>query len=289
VLRDVYNMKDWNIKNKNILVTGATNGIGMATALELAKKGANVNIVARSEQKCIITQKMIKEKTDNIINYYVADLSSQKEIRNFTNNFKINNDELHVLINNAGVFLKKREESVDGLEMMFAINHLGYFLLTNLLLDLIEKSAPSRIINVSSLAHKFAKINFNDLQTKQGYTSMKAYGQSKLANILFSNHLAEKLKTKEVIVNSLNPGIVNSGFGLEENKKRSGISLMSIIGISPDKGAKTSIYLATSPDVAGITGKYWSRKRQAKPSKKSTDLISQQRLWNISKELTGLK
>jgi len=282
-------MKDWNIKNKNILVTGGTNGIGMATALELAKQRANVNIVARNEQRCIMTQKMIKEKTNNLINYYVADLSSQKEIRNFTKIFKNNNDDLHVLINNAGVFLRKREESVDGLEMMFAINHLGYFLLTNLLLDLIEKSAPSRIINVSSLAHKFAKINFNDLQTKQDYTSMKAYGQSKLANILFSNHLAEKLKTKGVMVNSLNPGIVNSGFGLEENKKRSGISLMSIIGSSPDKGAKTSVYLATSPDVADITGKYWSRKRQAKPSKKATDLITRQRLWNISKELTGLK
>jgi len=282
-------MKDWNIKNKNILVTGGTNGIGMATALELAKQRANVNIVARNEQRCIMTQKMIKEKTNNLINYYVADLSSQKEIRNFTKIFKNNNDDLHVLINNAGVFLRKREESVDGLEMMFAINHLGYFLLTNLLLDLIEKSAPSRIINVSSLAHKFAKINFNDLQTKQDYTSMKAYGQSKLANILFSNHLAEKLKTKGVMVNSLNPGIVNSGFGLEENKKRSGISLMSIIGNSPEKGAKTSVYLATSPDVADITGKYWSRKRQAKPSKKATDLITRQRLWNISKELTGLK
>jgi NAD(P)-dependent dehydrogenase (short-subunit alcohol dehydrogenase family) len=279
--------KEWNIRNKNILITGATNGIGQATALELAKQGAKVNIVARNEHKCIITQKMIKEKTGRVINYYIADLSSQKEIRNFVQNFK--NKELHVLINNAGLFLRKREESVDGIEMMFAINHLSYFLITNLLLDLIEKSEPSRIINVSSIAHRFANINFDDLQTKHKYTSMKAYSQSKLANILFSNYLAEKLKKRDVLVNSLHPGIVKSGFGLEENKKRSGISLFSIIGINSKKGAKTVIYLATSPNVSGITGKYWFRQRQVKTSKKALNIITQKRLWDISKELTGLK
>ena len=277
-------MKEWNIKNKNILITGATNGIGQATALKLARLGANVNIVARNEDKCVNTQKMIKQKTDRIINYYVADLSSQDEIRNFAKNFKSKNKELHVLINNVGVFLKKREESVDGLEMTFAINHLSYFLLTNLLLDLIEKSSPSRIINVSSIAHRFANINFDDLQTKHKYTSMKAYSQSKLANILFSNHLSEKIKNKDVVVNSLHPGIVNTGFGLEEDNKRSGISLLSIIGIHSIKGANTVIYLAISPNVSSITGKYWYRKMQIKPSKKALDLFTQQRLWKISKQ-----
>ena len=281
-------MSDWKIHDKTVLVTGATNGIGQATALELAEMGANVHIVSRNERRCRNTQDLIKQKTGQTISYYVADLSSLSQIKNFSQEFLKQNKRLHVLINNVGVFLRHRKESADGYEMTFALNHLGVFYLTHLLLDLVKKSSPSRIINVSSIAHRFGSIHFDDLQSSKNYTSMKAYSQSKLANVLFTRELAQRFNGNGVTVNVLHPGIVKSGFGLEENQKRSGISLMSIIGISPERGARTSVYLASSPEVSGISGGYFRNMRRVRLSRKAKDESVQKRLWEVSEQLVGL-
>lgn len=282
-------MAEWDIKGKHVIVTGATNGIGRATALELARMGAAMSIVARNEQRCKDTRKWIHHETGMDIKYYVADLSSQSQIRDFAKVFLAENSRLDVLVNNAGAIFDSREETADGLEMTFALNHLGPFLLTHLLLELIRSSAPARIINVASAAHLFGKIDFDDLQGKRKWSSMKAYSQSKLANILFTNELAERLKGTGVTANSLHPGIVNSGFGMKKDQKRSGLSFFNAIGITPEKGAETSIYLAASPDVDEITGKYWAKKKQKRASRRARDAVTQKRLWEVSEELTGLK
>jgi len=281
-------MSDWNIHEKTVLVTGATNGIGQATALKLAEMGANVSIVSRNKTRCQNTQEFIKKQTGQTISYHIADLSSLSQIKSFAQDFLKQNKQLHVLINNVGVFLRHRKESVDGYEMMFALNHLGVFYLTHLLLDLLKKSSPSRIINLSSIAHRFGSIHFDDLQSTKNYTSMKAYSQSKLANVLFTRELSQRFNGNGVTVNVLHPGIVKSGFGLEENQKRSGISLMSIIGISPERGARTSVYLASSPEVSGISGGYFRNMHRVKLSRKAKDESVQKRLWEVSEKLVGL-
>ena len=282
-------MTGWEISGKHVLVTGATNGIGRVTALELAGKGAIVSIAARSEQRCRDTQKMILDKTGSEIKYYVADLSSQAQIREFAKSFLSQNSRLDVLVNNAGAIFAEREETVDGIEMTFGLNHLGPFLLTSLLLDLIRASAPARIINLSSAAHIFGKIDFDDLQGRRKYSSMKAYSQSKLANILFTRELVRRLGDGDVTVNALHPGIVKSGFGLQKDKSRSGFSLFNAIGISPEKGAETSVFLASSAEASGITGKYWAKTKQKRTAKRALDEDVQKRLWEISEEMTGLK
>lgn len=212
-------MVEWIIKGKHVLITGATNGIGQATAFELARVGAEICIVARNEQRCKYTQKWIHDETGMDIKYYVVDLSSQSQIRDFAKVFLAQNSRLDVLVNNAGAIFESREETTDGMEMTVALNHLSPFLLTNLLLELVRASAPARIINVSSAAYIFGKIDFDDLQGKRKWSSMKAYSQSKLANILFTNELAERLKGTGITVNALHPGIVNSGFGMKKDKK----------------------------------------------------------------------
>ena len=282
-------MSEWNIKGKNVLITGATNGIGQATALELARQGANVNIVSRNEEHCRATQKMIERQTGQTINYYVADLSSQKQIRKFAEQFLAEHERLDVLVNNAGVFIRDRQESIDGIEMTFALNHLGYFLLTNLLLERIRASTPARIISVSSAAHITGRMNFDDLEFKKKYHGFKAYSQSKLANILFTVELARKLKGTGLTANCLHPGIVNSGFGKQGGEKRAGISKFNALGISPENGAGTSIYLATSPEVSGITGKYFSKRKVKKPHRRAQDVEAQKRLWDLSLGMVGKK
>ena len=207
---------------------------------------------------------------------------------NFVNEFQQKYQNLHVLINNAGVMVSKRKECVDGFEMNFAVNHLGPFLLTNLLLDILKKSSPSRIVNVSSAAHRMAKIDFDDLQYEnKKYRLFKAYGVSKLAFMLFSYELSRKLDGTGVTVNTVHPGMANTNLGREMSRFNRGFG--KLVFKNPEKGAETSIYLATSPEVEGITGKYYIKKEQKESSEESYNEEDAKRLWEISAQLTKLQ
>jgi NAD(P)-dependent dehydrogenase (short-subunit alcohol dehydrogenase family) len=279
------------MNGKICLVTGATNGIGKATAQALAQMGATVVIVGRDAQKAAQVTEEVRAASDNQnVEWLLADLSSQQDIRRLATEFKSKYSQLHVLLNNAGGTFVKRQLSVDGIEMTFALNHLAYFLLTNLLLDTIKASAPARIINVSSGAHSGGKIEFDNLQGERSYSGMGPYGNSKLANILFTTELARRLEGTGVTVNALHPGLVSTGFG----KNNPGI-LMTIMGAvipliarSPEKGAATSIYLASSPEVQSITGKYFVDCKVTRPAPQATDSAVARKLWDISAETVHL-
>ena len=233
----------------------------------------------------------IRRQTGNRqVHFMPADLSSQAEIRRLADEFKEKFDRLDVLVNNAGLFIQERKTTVDGYELTFALNHLAYFLLTNLLLETLEKSAPARIVNVSSGAEAMGDIHFDDLMLRQNYSGWKAYGQSKLANLLFTFELAKRLANKGVTVNALHPGMVATGFGQDSSGVMSGVmSLIRPLIRSPEKGAETAIFLASSPEVAGVTGRYFKDEELMKASKTARDDVTQLRLWHVSEELTGLR
>jgi retinol dehydrogenase-12 len=279
-----------NMNGKICLVTGATNGIGKATAQALAQLGAMVVIVGRNPPRTARVVEEIRADSGNKnVDSLLADLSSQQEVRRLANEFKSKYSHLHVLINNAGGFFMRRQLSVDGIEMTFAFNHLAYFLLTNLLLDTIKASAPARIINVSSDAHTSGKIEFDNLQGERGY-GPGAYGNSKLANILFTNELARRLEGTGVTVNALHPGLVATGFA--KNNGRVIATLVSLfmplVARSPAKGAETSIYLASSSSVEGITGKYFYDSHVIPPAPQATDMVVARKLWDESAALVHL-
>ena len=278
------------------LVTGATQGIGLVTAQTLAQQGAAVIIVSRNPARCAATAGEIKRQAGNpAVDFIAADLSSQHDIRQAAEVVKSRYKELHVLVNNAGSTFGKRQESADGLEMNFALNHAAYFLLTNLLLDTLKASLPARILNVSSEVHGWCKgIDFNDLQSHQRYSEMQAYARSKLANVLFTYELARRLANdpaaQGLTVNALNPGVVKTNFQMQGGflgrlSKRMG---NLFVGVSPEKGAETSIYLATSPEVESVTGKYFEKMKAVPSSKASYDEDAARRLWQATAELTGL-
>ena len=275
---------------KVCLITGGNSGIGKATALGLAKLNASVVIVSRDKDKGEATLIEIRGKSDNRnVDAMTADLSSQDSVRELAHDFRGRYKKLHVLINNAGIFLPRRFPTVDGLETTFATNHLGHFLLTNLLLDVLKASAPSRVINITSSAHRGTTIDFDDLQAEKKYSGYHAYSQSKLANVLFTYQLGKLLKGTGVTVNCLHPGVVRTGFGKDVT------GLMSIlvrIGspfmMSPEKSARAAIYLATSPELEGVTGKHFSRGKEERSSTESYDAASAERLWNVSAKLTRL-
>lgn len=282
----------WTVERKKVLITGGTDGIGKVTALELAKLGAHVIIIGRNPQKTEQTAREIREQSNNErVDFLIADLSEQEQVRRVAAEYRHRYDQLHVLINNAGAFFAKRELTADGLEKTFALNHLAYFLLTHLLLDLLTKSAPARIINVSSAAHFGGKINFDDLNAEKSYSGWGAYSNSKLMNVLFTYELARRLQDSGVTVNCLHPGFVATQFGKNNGGLIGlGLSLVQRVGaISPEQGAETTLYLATSPEVEGITGKYFDQKKAVESSKISQDEETARRLWEISLELTGLK
>lgn len=274
---------------KVCLVTGANSGVGMATARELARLGATVVMVARSRERAEPVLAEIRRATGNQkVELMIADLSSQQSIHSLAAAFKQKYDQLHVLVNNAGAIFQKRAVTVDGLEATFALNHLGYFLLTNLLLDLIKASAPARIISVSSGAHAMGSIQFDDLQSERKYGAMRAYSQSKLANILFTVELARRLAGTGVTANCLHPGFVRSGFATETAGSRALLAVLRPFTISPEQAAETPVYLATSAEVAGVTGKYFIKKRVARSTAASTDMAAARRLWQVSAALTGV-
>jgi NAD(P)-dependent dehydrogenase (short-subunit alcohol dehydrogenase family) len=279
------------MQGKICLITGGTNGIGKSTAQGLARLGATVVIVGRDAQKTRQVVEEIRSATDNEnVDSLLADLSSQQEVRRLASEFKRKYSQLHVLLNNAGGTLTPRQLSVDGIEMTLALNHLAYFLLTNLLLDMLEVSAPARIINVSSDAHSRGTIDFDNLQGERSYSSFGPYGNSKLANILFTIELARRLEGTGVTVNALHPGLTSTGFG----KNNPGL-LMKIMGVvipliarSPEKGAVTSIYLASSPEVQSITGKYFVDCKVTQPAPQATDSAVARQLWDVSADMVHL-
>jgi retinol dehydrogenase 12 len=280
-----------NMNGKICLVTGATNGIGKAAAQALAQMGATVVIVGRDAQKAARVTADIKEVSGNQnVDYLIADLSSQQEILRLAGEFKNKYQHLHVLLNNAGGTFTTRLLSADGIEMTFALNHLAYFLLTNLLLDTLMASSPARIINVSSDAHSGGKIEFGNLQSEQNYSSFGPYGNSKLANILFTTELAHRLEGTGVTVNALHPGLTSTGFG--SNNTGFFMKIMKVIipliGRTPERGAETSIYLASSPEVQSITGKYFVDCKVTKPALQAEDRAVARKLWDVSTGMVHL-
>lgn len=272
------------------MVTGATAGIGLVTARELASRGARVIGVGRSQERSDEAADQIRQKTPaGKIEYIVADLASQAEIRRLADEIKNRVSRLDVLINNAGGIFLKRQETVNGHEMTFALNHLAYFLLTNLLLDLLKSSAPARVVSVASAAHNGVKFDFEDPDGKKRFSAWRAYQRSKLANILFTRELARRLEGTGVTANALHPGYVNTRIfraeGVQGWLLRRAADLFAV---SPDRGAETSIYLATAPEVAGHSGRYFARCKPAVPSPAAQDDDAARRLWQLSEKLTGL-
>jgi NAD(P)-dependent dehydrogenase (short-subunit alcohol dehydrogenase family) len=276
---------------KIFLVTGATDGIGRVTALKLAQTGAKIILVGRNAAKGERVIAEIKRVSGNAeIEFELADLSSQQDIRALAKRLDDRLPHLDVLVNNVGAWFDRRAMSPDGIEMTFALNHLGYFILTGLLLETLTRAPAARIVNVSSMAHRGRQIDFNDPQGAANYSGWRAYQASKLANILFTYHLAEKLADRGVSVNCLHPGFVASKFAHNNGGwlKWMMIIVQQLVAINEEKGARTSAYLAMAPEVAGVSGKYFVKSRVAESVAVSHDSDVQARLWRLSEELTGL-
>ncbi|MES2591314.1 MAG: SDR family oxidoreductase [Bacteroidota bacterium] len=280
------------MQNKNVLITGATAGIGLETAKVLAKKGANIYIVARNTDKAKSAVEEIKSQNKNsTVDYFIADLSSQKEVRRLAEEVNAKLQKLDVLINNAGGVFQQKQYSVDNIEMTFATNHLSYFLLTNLLLDLLKKSTPARIVNVASDSHYRGKMDINDLGLNANYGGLKAYEQSKLANVLFTLELAERLKDSGITVNVLHPGRVKTDIGLKNTGvlyKLAWNFFKVFSSVSIEKGAETSIFLAHSENVKDVSGKYFSDCKPKMYSRYAETAGLKEKLWDSSEKLTGI-
>ncbi len=280
------------MKGKVVLITGANSGIGKAAASDLAKQGAHVVMMSRNVEKGEAARKaVISESGNSLVDLMECDLADMASIRRFAAEFLSKYDRLDVLINNAGIFTNTRMETADGLEYQIGVNHFGHFLLTDLLLDLLKKSTTARIINVSSAAHLGGKINFDDLHLKKRYSAWVSYAQSKLANVLFTYELAHRLTGTGITANCLHPGLVSTRFAYDrkDEKPHWMMKMVGSFSITPEKGAETTVYLASSPEVEGQTGKYFVKKKAKSSSKASYDLASAQRLWEISVETTAIR
>jgi NAD(P)-dependent dehydrogenase (short-subunit alcohol dehydrogenase family) len=277
------------MSGKTSLVTGATSGIGAVAALELARRGATVIVAGRDRARCAETVRHIRARAgNNAVEAVVADLSVQAEIRRLAGEVRGRFPRLDVLLNNAGALFLKRQLSADGFEMTFALNHLAYFLLTHLLLDRLKASAPARVVNVASAAHRGARLNFDDLQGERGYRGYRAYRQSKLANLLFTYELARRLEGTGVTANALHPGVVATRFGRNNWLWRLWGPVFRLFAISPAQGAETLVHLASAPEVERVSGKYFVKKQAVPSSPESYDRAAAERLWKASADLTRL-
>lgn len=281
-----------HLKGKTALITGASSGIGFHTALGLAREGANVVLGGRDEKRSRGAAEAIQHETNGVsVDYLIADLSSMAEVRDFADAFQERHERLDILVNNVGGFFLTRQVSADGFEKTFALNHLSYFLLTCLLQDLLVKSSPSRVVNVSSSAHYDADIDFEDPHMSHRYWGLTAYGRSKLANVLFTYELADRLLHTGVTANALHPGFVRTGLGT----KHIPTILAPIVwlgflgGMNPGQGAHTSLLLASSPKLEGVTAKYYSVGREVRSSRRSYDKAAAEQLWYLSEQLTGFE
>jgi|TARA_B110000240_G_scaffold37364_1_gene41153 retinol dehydrogenase-12 len=280
-----------NLQGKVCLITGATNGIGEEAAKQIALMGAEIVFIARSPAKAEELKQSLKSLTGRESTSIIADLSSQEEVKRAASEFLSMNKPLNILLNNAGIMNTSRKETVDGLEEVFSVNHLAYYSFTLMLMNKLIESGPSRVVNVASGAHMFVKdMNFDDLQSEKEYKTMQVYGRSKLANILFTRELAERLKGKGVTVNCLHPGFVNTGIG-SNNSPTMGRILMTLarpFSRKTDKGAETSIYLCVSPEVENETGEYFYDCKKEKISAAASDKENATKLWEVSSKLTGI-
>jgi len=278
------------MKDKIVMVTGANSGIGKSASIALAEKGGTVVMVARNKERGEAARSEIVTKSgNNSIDLLLADLSSLESVRQLVAEFRKKYSKLHVLINNAGLFNQRRRVTADGYENTFATNYLAAFLLTNLQLDLLKTSAPSRIINVSSVGHYNGHISFDDLNLERDYGGWKAYGQSKLALVLFTHELAKKLQGTGVTVNAVHPGTVATNIWTRPFGSAGFITaLPKLFMASPEKGAETIVYLASSPDAQSLSGEYLEKSKVKKSSEESYDEEIAQRLWDVSAKLTRL-
>ncbi len=278
------------MKDKIVMITGANSGIGKAASLALANMGATVVMVARNKEKGEAAKaEIIRESGNSSVDLLLADLSSLESVRQLATEFQKKYPKLHVLINNAGLFNQGRHVTTDGYENTFATNYLAAFLLTNLQLEQLKASAPSRIINVSSVGHYKGHINFDDLNLEKEYGGWKAYGQSKLALVLFTHELAKKLQGTGVTVNAVHPGTVATNIWTRPFGPAGFITaLPKLFMASPEKGAETIVYLASSSDAQSLSGEYLEKSKVKKSSEESYDEEIAQRLWDVSAKLTRL-
>ena len=276
------------MKGKTCVITGANSGIGYHTTLALAKKGAKIIMICRNEQKGNDAKdKIIKESGNEMLDLQVTDLSSQESIRNSAAEIIKNNPVIDVLVNNAGTWFSKNIMTEDDVEMQFAVNHLAYFLLTHLLLPSLNQAKEGRIVNVASDSHFHGKIHFDNLNLKGKYHGLKAYAQSKLANVLFTYEFTRRRPVDHIQMNAVQPGLVKTDIGIKHTLSIHGLAwkIRRLGGVKPAEGAKTSIYLASSDEVKGVSGKYWDKCKPKPSSKRSYDTKDAQRLWDISKDL----
>ena len=280
-----------SMTGKTVLITGGTGGIGRAAAIGLASMGARVGITGRDRARAELAAAAIARESGNqAVDVFVADLSSQAEVRRLAGEVLAAYPRLDVLLNNVGGFWAHRHVTADGLEHTFALNHLAPFLLTDLLLDRLVASAPARIVTVSSGAQSMGTLDFDDLMGEITYSGQRAYNQSKLANVMFTYELARRLEGSGVTATVLHPGMTSTGFGAEDTARGWGpiIAVMRPFMKKPRQGAETSVYLASSPEAQGLTGQYFSD-RKAKPSSKlSYDTAATTRLWQVSADLVGI-
>jgi len=279
------------MNGKTVLITGGTGGIGRAAAVGVASMGAHVGITGRDRTRAEQAAAAIADESGSpAVDVFVADMSSQAEVRRLADEVLTTYPQLDVLVNNVGGFWAHRHLTSDGLEHTFALNHLAPFLLTNLLLERLVSSAPARVVTVSSGAQSLGRIDFDDLMGEQDYSGQRAYNQSKLANVMFTYELARRLEATGVTATALHPGMTNTAFSAEDPSR----SMAPIVFAarpfmkSPRKGADTAVYLASSPEVEGVTGRYFANRKTKKSHDSSYDAITTARLWQVSADLVGL-
>jgi retinol dehydrogenase 14 len=280
-----------SMSGKTVLVTGGTGGIGKATATGLARLGAHVGITGRDRARAEAAAADIRSASGSAaVDVFVADMSSQVQVRRLAQEVLDRYPRLDVLVNNVGGFWNTRRVTDDGLEHTFALNHLAPFLLTSLLLDRLRASAPARVVTLSSGAQAMGRIDFDDLQGERSFSGQRAYNQSKLANVMFTYELARRLEGTSVTATVVHPGVVRTAFGAEDPAgwQRVFLPLVRPFMKTPDRGAETPIYLASASDVDGVSGRYFANRKPKQTRKSSYDVAAQARLWTVSAELVGL-
>ena len=280
-----------SMTGKTVLITGGTGGIGRAAAIGLASMGARVGITGRDRARAEEAAVTITRESGNpAVDVFVADMSSQAGVRTLATGVLATYPRLDVLLNNVGGFWAHRHLTAEGLEHTFALNHLAPFLLTSLLLERLIASAPARVVTVSSGAQSMGKIDFDDLMGERKYSGQAAYNQSKLANVMFTYELARRLEGTGVTANALHPGVTSTGFGSEDTARGWGplIAVMRPFMQSPKRGAETSVYLASSPEPEGVSGRYFANRKARKTNESSYDAAAMSRLWQVSADLVSL-
>jgi retinol dehydrogenase 12 len=280
------------MKDKVCLITGATSGIGYVTALELAKKGATVVVCGRDEEKTANVVIQIRSKSNNPnVDFLLADLSDFDQVRKLAEEFKIAYPRLDVLVNNAGGIFRYFDLNRQKIEMTMALNHFSVFLLTGLLIDVLKASAPSRIINVSSMAHKMGKNQFEEFYNESNYKAFNAYANSKLALMHFTFELSKRLEGSRVTANAMHPGWVKSAFSKDYQTGFIGLmdKMLSPIQLTPEQGAETIVYLASSVEIANVSGQYFIKMKQSTPSNAAMQSEISKELWNLSEQKTKFK